>query len=102
VDTEVDGGALTGFDNLVVQLLLHLGHHFLDTGGMDTAVGHQLVERQTADLTTHRIEGRDNDALGRIVDHNLNAAGSFQGADVASLATDDAAFSPHRCRYGRR
>ena len=50
VDTEVDSGALTGFDNFILELLLHLGYNFLNTGWMNTSVGYQLVEGQTTYL----------------------------------------------------
>ena len=56
MNTEVDGGALTSLDDLVVKLLLDFGNHLLDTCGVDTAIADQLMEGQTADLTTDRIE----------------------------------------------
>ena len=57
VDTEVDGCTLTGLDDLIIQLLLYLGYHLLDTGWVDTTIGYQLMESQTANLTAHRVEG---------------------------------------------
>ena len=56
VDTEVDGGTLTGLDDFVLQLLLHLGHHLFNTCRMDTTVAHQLVQGQTAGLAAYGIE----------------------------------------------
>ena len=57
MDTEVDGCTLTGLNDFIIQLLLHLGYHLLDTGWVDTAIGYQLMESQTANLTAHRVEG---------------------------------------------
>ena len=57
MNTEVDSCTLTSFDNFIIQLLLHLGYHLLDTGWVDTAVSNQLMESQTANLTTNRVEG---------------------------------------------
>ena len=90
MDTEVDGRALSRLHYLGVELLLHLGDHLLDAGGVDAAVGHELVEGQAADLAADGVEGRDDDGLGGVIDDDLDAAGSLQGADVAALAADDA------------
>ena len=92
VDTEVDGSTLTGFDDLVVELLLHLGDHFLDTCRMDTSVADELMERQTTYLTAHRVEAADDDGLRCIVDDNLHAGSSLKGSDVTALTTDDTAL----------
>jgi hypothetical protein len=45
VDIEVDDGAFTDFDDLLFELFAHLGHHFFDTGRVNTAVGHEALER---------------------------------------------------------
>ena len=56
VDTEVDGGALTSLNDLVVELLLNLGYHLFNTCGVDTTIADQLMKGQTTDFTTDRIE----------------------------------------------
>ncbi len=56
MDTEVNSCTLTCLDDFIIQLLLHLGYHLLDTGWVDTSVSYQLVESQTANLTTNRVE----------------------------------------------
>ena len=56
MDTEVDGSALTRLDDLVVELFLDFGNHLFDTCRVDTTIADQLMESQTADLTTDRIE----------------------------------------------
>ena len=43
-------------------------------------------------LAAHGVEGREDDGFGCVVHHDFNAGGSFQGANVASFAADDAAF----------
>ena len=57
VDAQVDGGAFSGFDNLVVELFFHFGHHFFDACGVDAPVGHQLVQSQAANLAANGVEG---------------------------------------------
>ena len=92
VDTEVDGRALTRLDNFVVELFFDLRHDFLDAGRVDATVADELVERQTADFAANRVERRDNDGLGRIIDDEFHTAGGLQSANVATFTTDDATF----------
>ena len=89
VDTEVDSRTLTRLDNLVVELLLHLGNHLLNAGGVDTTVADQLVQGQTAGLAAHGVEATDNNCFGRVVDDDFNATGCLQGTDVTTLTADD-------------
>ena len=92
VNAEVDGGALTRFDDFVFHLLLHLGHYFLNAGGVDAAIGDELVQGETADFATHGVESRNDNGLGGVVDHDFHARGGFECTDVATLASDDAAL----------
>ncbi len=92
VDAQVDGCAFAGLDDLVLDLAAYLGHDLLDAGGVDAAVGHQLVQGQTGNLAAHRVKARQDDGLGGVVDDDLDACGSLQGAYVASLTADNAAF----------
>ncbi len=92
MNTEVDGGPLSCFNNFIFYLLPDLGHHFFNTGRMDTAVDHQLVQRQTGHFATHRIKPGKNDCLGRIIDNDLNAGGSFKRPDIPAFTTNDPAF----------
>ena len=92
VNTELDCRTLTDFDNLVVDVFSHLGNHFFNARRVNTSVGHQLVERQTGNLATHRIKARQYDGFRGVVDDNFNAGSGFERADVASFATDDTSF----------
>ena len=56
VDTEVDGCALTGLDDFVVELLLHLCHYLFDACRMNASVGYELVESKAAYLATNGVE----------------------------------------------
>ena len=77
MDTKIDGGALAGLDYLLLDLTAHLAYNLLDTGGMDAAVGHKLMQSQTGYLATHRIEARQHDGFGGVIDDNLNAGRSL-------------------------
>ncbi len=59
---------------------------------MDAAVGDEILERDAPDLTPHRIEAREDDRLGRVVDDEVDAGQLLEGADVAAFAADDAAL----------
>ena len=59
---------------------------------MDAAVLDQLGERDAGDLTPDRVEAAQNDGLGRVVDDQIDAGRLLEGADVATLAADDAAL----------
>ena len=52
----------------------------------------QRLERDAADLAAHRVEAREDDRLGRVVDDEVDAGHLLEGADVAALAADDAAL----------
>lgn len=92
VDTEVDGGALAGLDNLFLDLVAHLGYNLFDTCGVYTAVGYQLMQGEARDFAAHGVEAREYDCLGGVVDYDLNACCSFESTDVAALAAYDAAL----------
>ena len=92
MDTQVDSRTLTSLDDLILQLLLHLGYHLLNTGGVDTAVGNKLVKCQTANLTTDRIKGRDDNSFRCIINYNLHSAGGFKRTDITAFTTDNTAF----------
>ena len=93
VHSQIDHGTLTGLYDLVFHLLLHLRYHLLDTSRMDTSVLHQLMQSQTSDLTTNRVESRKNDSLRRIVNNNLYTCSGLKGTNVTSLTTNDSSDS---------
>jgi len=74
--------------NQVGSLVIHL----LDAGGVNAAVGDEVLQSNTGGLTTDRVEARKNDGLGRVVDHEVDAGNLLEGPDVATLATDDTAL----------
>ena len=93
VDAQVYAGAFTGFQDFFFQLLLDFGHHFLDAGGVDATVYNQLMQGQAGYLAADRIEGAKQDGVRSVVHHNFYAGSGLQGADIAALAANDAAFN---------
>jgi hypothetical protein len=91
-DVRLVGDLLPFFSHHLLQLGARLGDDLLDPGGMDAAVLQELVERAPGDLAPHRVEGRDRDRLGRIVDDQVDTGRRLQGTDIAPLAPDDPAL----------
>ena len=89
---QVDSCALAHLENLLVDLLLYLCHHFLDASRVYAAVGYKLVQSQAANLASDGVESTDDDGFGGVVDDNLDAGSRLEGSDVAALATDDASL----------
>ena len=59
---------------------------------MDTAVGDELLQRQSRHLAANGIEARNGDDLGGIVDDQLDTRQGLQLLDVPALAADDASL----------
>ena len=71
---------------------LRLVVRLLDARRMDAPVGQQLLERHAGDLAAHAVERRQHDRAGRVIDDEVDAGEVLERADVAPLATDDAAL----------
>ena len=89
-------GIVDGLFTRLADHEVHLGaglvHDLLDAAGMDPAVGDQLRDGEARDLPAHRIEARQDDRLGGVVDDQVDAGGLLEGTDVAALAPDDPAL----------
>ena len=47
-----------------------------------------MMEREPGYFATHRVERRQYDGLGRVVDYNFNTCSRLESADVAAFAAD--------------
>ena len=59
---------------------------------MDATVGHELGQGHAGDFAADRVEGADDDRLGRVVDDQVHSGGLLEGPNVAPFAADDAAL----------
>ena len=75
-----------------IDLALGFGHHFLDAGGVDTAVLNQLFQRKTRNFPADRVKAGNCDGLGGVVDNQVAAGQRLDAANVAAFAADDAAL----------
>lgn len=76
--------------------------HLLDAGGVNAAVSNKVLKGDAGGLATDRIEARKHDGLRRVVDHKVDAGNLLEGADVATLAADDATLQVvRRNMHGR-
>ena len=92
VHSQIDHGTLTGLYDLVFHLLLHLRYHLLDTSRMDTSVGHKLMQCQTGNFTSNRVECGKNDCFRSIINNDFHTGGCFQSTDITSFTSDDTSF----------
>ena len=90
VDTGIEGGLLASLTHTLLNQVGSLVIHLFDAGGVNAAVGNKVLERHAGSLTTDRIEARKHDGLGGVVNHEVDARHLLKGADVATLATNDA------------
>ncbi len=75
-----------------VDVGLGLGVGLLDPGGVDAAVLQQALERQPGDLAADAVEAREQHRARGVVDDEVDPGEGLQDADVAALASDDAAL----------
>ena len=92
VQPQLEPGRLALLAGRLVELGGNLRDHFLDPRRVDAAVGHQLLDGLLGDGPPVRVEARQDDRLGGVVDDQLHAGGVLQGADVAPLAADYASL----------
>ena len=69
---------------------------------MDPAICEQVLECDARNLAAYSVERRKHDGAGCVVDDHIDSSGGFEGTDVATLATDDAAFQIVRWQLHRR
>ena len=86
-ELERDSPAL--FPDFLFGFVLDLLDDLFDPGRMDAAVDDQPLDGLLRDLAPIRIETRQDDRAGRVVDDEIHAGGELQRADVPALASDD-------------
>src|SRR5829696_7014782 len=91
-DADLQAGVLAGPADLALDLLAGSVVGLLDAGRVDAAVGDQLLQGEAADLAPDRVEAGQQDRFGGVVDDQVDAGDGLEGADVATLAADDAAL----------
>ena len=92
VDTDIEGGLLARLLDALIDELLGLVEHLLDTCGVDASVGDEVLEGYPANLPAHRVKAREHDRLRRVIDNHVDTGELLELADVATLTTDDAAL----------
>ena len=83
-------GGLTFLECRLIDLRFDFADHLFDAGWVDAAVGDELLDRLFGDLASIRIEARQDDCAGCVVDDELDARRDLERPNVASLSTNDA------------
>src|SRR5690606_7535464 len=92
VDPELVEHLLGRLDDELIDLFPALGDDLLDPTRMDPAIRDQLLEAQPRRLPPDRVETRQDDRLGRVIDDHVDPGRLLEGADVPTLAPDDPAL----------
>ena len=92
VDTKVHHSLFALALHLNFQFAAALIHGFLNAGRVDTAIGDQALQGHAGHFTAGLVKAGKGDGFRRIINNEVTASGSFQSADVAALAANDAAL----------
>ena len=92
MDANVERRLLASLLDLLVHELFSLRVHLFDAGRVDAAVSDEVFHGNAADLATNGIETRNGNALRSIVDEQIHARKLLEAANIAALATNDAAL----------
>ena len=92
VDTKVHHSLFALALHLNFQFAAALIHGLLNAGRVDTAIGDQALQGHAGHFTAGLVKAGKGDGFRRIVNNEVTASGSFQSADVAALAANDAAL----------
>src|SRR5690554_506023 len=92
VNANFKGCLITLLADDAFDFLPRLLYHFLDAGRMDSSILNQLLQSKTGNLPPDGIESRQNHSLWSIVDDQVDTCERLQCPDVATFASDDAAF----------
>ena len=90
VDTGIEGSLFASLAHALLNQVGGLVIHLLDAGRVNAAVSNKVLEGDAGGLATDRIEARKHDGLGGVIDHEVDTGNLLEGADVATLAADDA------------
>ena len=82
--TELIGRLLAEFDELLVELGAGLGDQFFHSAWMNPAVGDQCLEGAARHLAADRVEARDADGVGRVIDDHIDASRQLERANVCA------------------
>ena len=92
VEAELERDGRPFLAHRLVGLFLHFLDDLFDARRMNAAVGDQALDGLLGDLAAIRIETRQDDGAGRVVDDQVDPGGELERADVAALAADDASL----------
>ena len=92
VDAGFNDGALAFLLNGLLHFPAGLFHHFLNAGGVDAAVGNQAFQGNPGNLTAHRLKAGQGNGFRRVVDNQINAGESFNGANIPAFPANNPAL----------
>src|SRR5919202_356372 len=85
-----------------LDFLTGLVDDFFDTRGVNASILEQLIERDPRHLAANGVMTRKCHSFRCIIDDDVNTGDLFEGANVASFPTNNAAFQLLRGQWYRR
>src|SRR3972149_10599248 len=89
MDPDVKNSLLPRLPDSLFYLLLRLAHNLFYPPRVDTAIGHELFQRQPGNFPTNGIMAGNDHGLRSIINDQINPRSRFQGADIASLTANN-------------
>src|SRR5688572_26765046 len=92
MQAEIEDRLLARFLADLVDFLLGLADAFFDSRRVNAAILDERADRDACDLAAYRVEARNRDRLGGVIDDHVDAGRGFERSDVTAFAADEATF----------
>ena len=87
MNTQIDTGTFTRFNNFFFDLTLGLGHHFLNSSWVNTSIGNELMQCQSGNFPADGIETAQDDRFRGVIHNDFNSCCSFNCPNVTAFTT---------------
>ena len=92
VNSYVETGLLTSFNDGFLHFLSDFFDYFLDSGGVNSAVVDEPFKGYSGYFTPDGVVTRKDDRFWSVVNYEVYARSSFYGSNITAFSTDDSPF----------
>src|ERR1035438_7928046 len=93
MNSQINRCSFTDFNYLILQLFFDLRHDFFNPRRVNPAIGNQLMQGKTRQLSTNRIKaGKDNGFRG-IINNNFDTGSCLKSTNISSFTADDSTLN---------
>ncbi len=82
----------TSFEDILVHRFAFFFKYLLNVRRVDAAIRHEPCQGTAGDFTADRVKTRDSHSFGGVIYDNVHAGCLFEGPDVATVASNNAAL----------